>query len=549
MRKLVALLVSLSVALFPPLLFSAFTGVFQTTAGTLAVLLFSVSALVALRRGANATVVLLVFFSLGLLISSTLSMMAGREGVVSMVWMILVPLIALPVGGQRAGLWGLLLAAVAMSITMVGIERQWLVPAELATYSMSARLLSLLTAMVTIFGLTRAYEVEAEKTIAALQTQNDALAAARSEADRANRAKSDFLATISHEIRTPLNGVTGMAQALRDERSPERIDEGLAIIEQSADTLLAVINDVLDLSKIEADRLELESEAVSPEAEVKLVVQLLQSRAAERGDELELTTSPEVPRWMRGDATRLRQVAMNLVSNAVKFTERGRVSVRLLAEGAWLMLEVRDSGIGMTPEAQARLFQRFTQAESSTTRRFGGTGLGLVITRKLAEAMGGSISVASAPGQGSTFTVRLPITLADAPPRAPLQTAEGPRRDVLLVEDNTVNQVVARRILEKLGHRVTVAGNGGEALTACEGHRFDLVLMDCHMPEMDGFEATRQLRARGYPGRIVALTAAVTPEDRERCLTAGMDDMVSKPLRVEQLVRLLAQDLLPARAA
>ncbi len=346
---------------------------------------------------------------------------------------------------------------------------------------------------------------------------------------------------MSHEIRTPLNGVIGMALLLRDEHDDAKLHEGLKVIEQSADMLLSVITDVLDFSKIESNRLELESIPVSLPRELRAVTAVIESSAAEQGTLLALDIAPDVPEWIISDPTRVRQVVTNLLSNAVKFTQKGRVTCELRASATELTLTVSDTGIGMTPEVLARVFTPFTQADASTPRRFGGTGLGLVITRRLVEAMGGTVVADSTPGKGSRFTARLPYQRT-APPQSAPHPELAPAhqaRSVLLVEDNLVNQVVASRLLQKLGHHVTAAGDGAQAVALCASGQFDLVLMDCHMPVMDGFEATRQLRARGFSAPIYALTAAVATEDRAQCLSAGMSGVLSKPLRLDRLTDVL----------
>jgi CheY-like chemotaxis protein/anti-sigma regulatory factor (Ser/Thr protein kinase) len=356
---------------------------------------------------------------------------------------------------------------------------------------------------------------------------------------------------MSHEIRTPLHGVTGMALLLRDEHDDQKLHDGLRVIEQSADMLLSVITDVLDFSKIESNRLELEAIPVSLPTELRAVMAVIEPRAAELGTELRLELGPALPEWIRGDPTRLRQIITNLISNAVKFTQKGHVTCRLTATDAEFTLEVTDTGIGMSPEVLARVFTAFTQADASTTRKFGGTGLGLVITRRLIEAMGGTVAATSESGHGSRFTARLPYVRVAPPTRAPLPEVApsiGSRR-VLLVEDNVVNQVVATRLLQKLGHLVTLASDGAQAVALCASNHFDLVLMDCHMPVMDGYEATRQLRARGFGAPIYALTAAVATEDREQCLAAGMSGVLSKPLRLDRLTDVLTSCVARASAA
>jgi CheY-like chemotaxis protein len=284
-------------------------------------------------------------------------------------------------------------------------------------------------------------------------------------------------------------------------------------------------------------------------AELQTVVNLMQARAAEHGTELELTIDPGLPGWIRGDPTRFRQVALNLVSNAVKFTRGGLVSCRLYAVERDLLLEVIDSGIGMSRETMERLFKPFSQADASTTRRFGGSGLGLAIAGRLVRAMGGTVSVDSEVGVGSCFEVRVPFVVAPAPEQRPAARDVATSLDVLVAEDNPVNQLVARRILEQLGHHVVLVPDGQAAIDACGERPFDLVLMDCHMPVLDGFEATRRLRARGVTLPIIALTAAVSTEDRARCTECGMNDLLAKPLRVERLKAVLSTVSPRARAA
>jgi len=540
LRKLGLLLVVMIGATAPMVLLYAAQGLWISTAGTGFVAMVSVVGLVALQRRVPLAVVTSVVLGSGLLIAALLAMANGRDGIPSTFWMSIAPLLAMATGGRRAGFATLIITLGLIALTLYGMDHQWIHDVVAQERSLSARMGSVLGAAITAFMLTLAYETETETSINELESQNTELVAARAEAERASRAKSDFIATISHEIRTPLNGVTGMAHLLGEERDPARVKEGARIIQQSADTLLAVINDVLDFSKIESNKLELEAVPMSVAAELRVVVELLQGRAAERGNELELTVGADVPKWLVGDPTRLRQVAMNLVSNAVKFTSRGRVSVAISTRGGRLVLEVADTGIGMSAEAKERLFQPFTQADASTTRRFGGTGLGLVIARRLVEAMGGDIQVESAPGTGSRFTLSLPMVVCPAPVQSIAVAATPLRaRAVLLVEDNVINQVVAQRLLERMGHAVTVANDGAQALTLLAAGTFDLVFMDCHMPVMDGFEATRLLRARGCEVPIYALTAAVTTEDHERCLSCGMTGVLSKPLRPERLLEVL----------
>ncbi|MFN8526858.1 MAG: GAF domain-containing protein [Chloroflexota bacterium] len=380
-------------------------------------------------------------------------------------------------------------------------------------------------------------------------------------ATAADQAKSDFLATMSHEIRTPLNGVIGMVDLLLDTRLTAAQREYADTIRGSSEALLAVINNILDLSKIEAGMLQLEHTDLDPRWILREVFTLLRIEAGRKQIALTSSVEPSVPDQTVGDPTRLRQVLLNLVGNAIKFTDQGSVHVRMSAVPSpdgrvTLRAEVSDSGIGIAPDAQQRLFDPFVQEDSSTTRRFGGSGLGLTICRRIVTLMGGTIGVESAPGTGSTFwfTVQLAIPDASEQPPEPAITRStaasrgGPRAMLLLVEDNLVNQQVASRMLSRLGYQVEIANNGREAVSAASAKRYDAILMDCQMPEMDGFEATTRIRAHETESRsprvpIIAMTAAALNGNEDRCLEVGMDDFMVKPVRLEVLRKTLARHL------
>src|SRR5580704_71137 len=515
--------------------------------------------LVYLRSGANLLVCGHVVTAVAWFTYTSLACFNGGHHSAPAMWYVTVPVFAIALCGARAGvLWTL--ASVAAIVTFYAARENGFAFPDEATVSGKrflefSGLLGVLTCVYFLMSLFKWMEHNAQQ----------AITAALAKAQAADRAKSEFLANMSHEIRTPMTAILGFADYL-DDSTLDRTgsQDALQTIKRNGEHLLAIINDILDLSKIESGKLVIEQVRCSPRQIVADVIELLQVRIAAKGLAATTHFDPRVPQHVLTDPTRLRQIVLNLVSNAVKFTETGCVQVILRwrdqnESRPLLQIDVVDTGIGMTPDQMSRLFQPFTQADSSTTRRFGGSGLGLAISHRLAEMLGGTITASSVCGAGSTFQLLLPTpalaadgsgdSLRSSDSALRRQQKELNRqpltgRRLLLAEDAPDNQRLIMYVLRKSGADVTLAENGAVAceLSFAAQHEckpLDVVLMDMQMPIVDGYQAVKQLRQAGYHEPIIALTAHSMGSDRQVCLGAGCDDFATKPIDRARLISLI----------
>ena len=388
---------------------------------------------------------------------------------------------------------------------------------------------------------------QSSSTTGALQSARDAEQSARRKAEVASAAKSDFLAVVSHEIRTPMNAVISAANLLRRTRLDSQQREHVSMLIDAGDVLMGLLNDVLDFSKIEAGKMELESADMIVRDRLSTVVRLWEPRALANGVRLKVRIAPDVPSAVRTDPLRVQQILFNLMSNAVKFTHEGEIRIDASWIDGRLNMAVTDTGCGIPADRLGQIFNSFEQADVGTTRRYGGTGLGLAISRKLAELMGGSLTVQSIDGEGSTFVLSLPMTAIENAPAQPVRVLETPGslagRSILAADDHEVNRRILQLLLEPHGCRLTLVENGAEALEAASGQRFDAILMDMQMPVMDGLEATRRIRAGEANGAtpVIALTANALDVHRAAWDAAGVHAFLTKPIDPAMLATTLAE--------
>ena len=479
-----------------------------------------------------------------------LNALIGRGGMDSncAAWLLCSPLLGFTMVGPRHGRNLSVAAAMVFAglwaTEFFGPPLPWELPAELTAimpvldYPVIALIFSgILSTQVSIWeSLIQGMRSTNERAMVEIEERKRA----EQNATQAVKARTTFLATMSHEIRTPLNGVLGLTQVLLGSDLDSDQKQLARTIQGSGRLLRALLDNVLDYTKIDSGQMEVEQIPLDLPALCMEVVQLWDEKAKEKGLDLLFAPQSNGPSWVLSDPTKLRQILGNLVSNAIKFTESGSVHILLTADQDRLHLAVQDTGVGMTPQALEHIFDAFKQADGSTTRRYGGTGLGLAISKGLAERMEGQLSVRSAFGQGTSFTLQLPLHVAQAPPKlahAPAwQKTTLTGLEILVAEDNPVNQMVIQRLLERAGMSVRMTSDGEDCLRAFRERVPDLILMDCQMPVCDGYQATIALREAGATLPIIALTANTMPGDRAKCMEAGMNDHVGKPIEINGLL-------------
>ncbi len=497
------------------------------------------ASLLMIRKGRSLNLCVAMHgFALGGLLLLTASLTGGfRSPLVP--WVVVLPLVGLGLGGGRMA-WAFTGFVTAQLAALAGLKSFGIATPNLLS-EMSGDILwgaTIITVTLTIFLVGWIYESIKNQTISDLQ--------------RANEAKSEFLAHMSHEIRTPMTAILGFAQMLEEEKlSIDQVDH-LRTIRRNGEHLLLVINDILDLARVEAGHLDLRLGAVNPATLVRDVATLVRPRAQERGLDFQVQVDSSLGKPILSDATRLQQVLINLAGNAIKFTERGHVRLSAMREGdGTIAFSVEDTGPGIPHEKLSLVFEPFVQVDASMSRKFGGTGLGLAISRRLVHALGGDLKVESEPGRGSTFTVRLPVTTVDEEPAQarPGNPGVSPLSGrVLLAEDSADSRRLLAHWLTRFGLELELAENGRVAIekvraAAARGAPIELVLMDMQMPELDGYGATRMLRAEGFRAPIIALTAHAMAGSRDTCLAAGCDDFLTKPVDVPTLRAAIASSL------
>ena len=561
-------------ASFYAIIYSMITSAFCVTVLIVAICSAIVSLFLMKRTGSSfmtGNIISAIFF----FTVTSLAFRLGGQDSYMLAWYAMVPITALSTAGWRSSLfWGMLSVVSLLVFFLLAANGYHFKDDFVPEYYQLLAALSQVGMVVLLLGLFVLYECNQNSLRLLIEENqrhyNSVLTKSRDAAEVANRAKSEFLANMSHEIRTPMTAILGFCDLLASEIDDPKQVEFIKTIKRNGNYLINIINDILDLSKVEAGKMEMELLPCSPCQILSEVISLMQVRASEKNLPILLRFDGPMPESIVSDPTRLRQILINLTGNAIKFTEKGSVQLvaRLLdieSDEPKLQFEVIDSGIGMSSKQLDNLFEPFQQLDNSITRKYGGTGLGLMISKRLTQKLGGDITVKSVPGKGSTFTVAINITpfeatqLIECPTKiamngTPVQEKTSPKRllsdtklncRVLLAEDGPDNQRLVTLLLEKAGAEVTIAENGEIALALAlreqkKGTAFDVILMDMQMPIMDGYTATRQLRSQNYTGPIIALTAHTMKADRSKCLEVGCDDYLSKPIKPNKLISSIA---------